>query len=119
METWIKFQTGGTYEPRLISKGPDGSGYELLTLDTGTFRQIEFRIGPGEPISSTTLEADNWYHIAATYSGSEMCLYFDGVLDVSQPANGPINTSDLNLFLGQKSTGAWDKYKGLMDEVRI
>jgi len=119
LEAWIKFESGGTYQPRIISKGPDGAGYELLITNDGPECNLEFRIASGSLISNTLIYENSWYHVAATYDGAEMKLYINGVPDTSIIASGNLNISNLNLFIGQKSTGAWDKYKGLIDEVRI
>ena len=119
LEAWIKFEEGGSYQPRLISKGPDGDGYELLMTGTGSERYLELRIGPGEVGSNALLHAGEWYHVAAKYDGSQIFLLINGIEDISGPFSGPLNISDLNLFIGQKSTSAWDKYRGLIDEVRI
>jgi hypothetical protein len=119
LECWIKFESGGTYQPRIISKGPDGQGYELLLTNESTVCNLEFRIGPGDLVSQTSLFAGNWYHVASTYNGNFLKLYINGLLDTTIVGSGNLNLSNLNLFIGQKSTGAWDKYKGVMDDVRI
>lgn len=120
LETWIKYEVGGTYyQPRILSKGPDGEGYELLTTSTGSIRNLEFRIDPGNVISNASLSAGDWYHIAASYNGSEIKLFVNGNLDISLSVSGSLNISTLNLFIGQKSTSGFDKLKGCVDEVRI
>ncbi|MGW8315860.1 MAG: LamG-like jellyroll fold domain-containing protein, partial [Bacteroidales bacterium] len=119
LEAWINFEAGGTMQPRVLSKGPDGEGYEIVTDNESDNRTIQLRIGPGELTSSIELKSQQWYHIAYTYDGSVMNFYVNGNLDSQGYASGPLRTSATNLYLGQKSTGAWDKYKGFLDEVRI
>jgi len=119
LESWIKFEVGGSMQPRIISKGPDGSGYELLTSNTDEFRQIIFRSAPGNLQSQSMLQADIWYHVAVTYDGTQIKMYLNGELNSSLNGSGNLEVNTIPLYLGQKSTSAWDKYKGLMDEVRI
>ena len=119
LEAWIKFEEGGSMQPRVLSNGPDGEGYEIVTDNTDADRTVQLRIGPGELESSSILHAYQWYHIAYTYDGSFIRLFINGNLDVYTSGTGPLNVSTTNLYLGQKSTGAWDKYKGYIDEVRI
>jgi hypothetical protein len=119
LEAWINFESGGTGQPRLISKGPDGQGFELLTEGIGSSRNIVLRIAPGWVGSNTQLSAGEWYHVAATYDGSQIVLYVNGEEDISEGHSGPLNVSPHNLFIGQRSEGSYDRYKGSMDEVRI
>jgi parallel beta-helix repeat protein len=119
IEAWINFQVGGSYQPRILSKGPDGAGYELLTTSTNADRNLEFRIAPGQIISSTSLKAGLWYHVAAIYDGSMIQLMINGELDISKEASGTLQQSNDNLCIGQKSQYSFDKFKGIIDEVGI
>jgi len=119
LEAWINFESGGSYQPRIISKGPDGCGYEIVTTSTDPSRNIQLRVGPGEIESQEVFNENEWYHLALSYDLSSICLYINGILDNSIPASGSLNISSMNLFFGQKSTSAWDKYKGQLDEIRI
>jgi hypothetical protein len=126
LETWINFEEGGSMQPRIISKGADGgNGYELLMTHTGSSRNLEFRIGPGgggieiHLISQSILNAGEWYHCAVSYDGSRIDMYINGMLDASVDTSGSLVTTFDDLCIGQKSTPAWDKYKGYIDEVRI
>ncbi len=119
LEAWIKFAAGGEGGPRLISKGADGQGYELmLTGDTGQ-EGVQLWIAPGEVGANATLYAGEWYHVAATYDGAMIFIYINGIEDINGPYSGKIATSTVNLFIGQKSEPGYDKFKGMIDEVRI
>ena len=69
-----------------------------------------------------------WHHVAATYDGTNMFLYVDGTLDVSQPATGLIDQTGDPVCIGANSqayvpdcdcneTGYF--FNGLIDEVSI
>jgi len=69
-------------------------------------------VGGFVPASFGPVEADTWYHIAATYDGYVLRAYKDGVLITSTEAPGvPANASrDMRLGIG---------FAGTLDEVRV
>ena len=74
--------------------------------------------------SARTSQDTNWHHVAATYNGSSMKLYIDGVEDSSTSATVAIPDNSLPLYIGSKrgSGGAGEGqgfFKGVIDEVRI
>ncbi|MHA2202440.1 MAG: DUF2341 domain-containing protein, partial [Candidatus Hodarchaeales archaeon] len=68
---------------------------------------------------------DVWHHIVATYDGSTMRIYIDGVQDSNTMAKtGNIEASSINeIWIGhadQPADVAWSgEWEGLIDEVRI
>jgi hypothetical protein len=94
-------------------------------------------------VSQTAVGISVWHHIAATYDGSTMRLYVDGVLDTSLVETSPIAWDDLapifppdqhnypdpaQLFMGASKhndlqEGAtvpdFDIYEGCVDEAQI
>jgi hypothetical protein len=69
---------------------------------------------------------NNWHHVVGIYDGSNIKLYFDGVLQSTQPAlTGMIKDTTLGVCVGTwsagggaciPSSGNWD---GSMDDVRL
>jgi hypothetical protein len=83
---------------------------------------------PGEThqlVTTTDLTLDVWHHIVATYDGSTMRIYIDGVQDSNTMAKtGNIEASSINeIWIGhadQPADVAWSgEWEGLIDEVRI
>jgi hypothetical protein len=68
------------------------------------------------------IRAGIWYHIAATYDGSRMRIYKDGVEVVSTAKSGIVDTNpDILAAIGNQSAaagGGWP-FDGLLDDVRI
>lgn len=60
---------------------------------------------------------DHWYHVAATYDGTEMRLFVDGKLDKILPQTGTIDSSPAVCGIG--SSGRQQLFHGVIDEVRI
>ena len=128
--------------PRVIAKGFDGSPdddnplnekspYQIVLIDTnmgstmdGTFSLI---LGDGSDAQfihgTKVIFSDSFTHIAATWNGSFVKLYVDGVLDVS---NTQVVTPFANgepLQIGREKDPVHSDgvgfYKGIIDEVKI
>jgi hypothetical protein len=67
---------------------------------------------------SFALPAGVWTHLAATYDGSRLRLYVNGVLVREQFRNGSIATSSRPLRIGYNSTDG-GQFDGRIDEVRV
>lgn len=71
--------------------------------------------------SSDVLASETWAHVAATYDGSTMRLYKDGVEVGSAAKTGTISTNEsVGVAIGNNPAGAGDKpFGGDMDEVYL
>jgi hypothetical protein len=73
--------------------------------------------------SSTVFSLMTWYHITASYDGSVIRLYVNGVLDASKTESFsvPWNSSYHNTCIGDNSydTGYEYSFHGLIDEFKI
>lgn len=67
---------------------------------------------------NTTISLNTWYHIAATYDGSNMTLYVNGKYDGSKAyANGIYDSTD-PLLIGDGDAGSW-YFNGAIDEAKL
>ncbi|MBN1972601.1 MAG: hypothetical protein JW787_03110 [Sedimentisphaerales bacterium] len=121
LEAWINFEEGGTDNPRIISKGWERrSGYEFTLESTRSKRRLGLDMANMNCVfSNSYLEANKWYHIAATYDGSQIKLFINGKIDQTQERSVPIVTNDIKLNIGRNSETFRDIYKGKIAEVRI
>jgi hypothetical protein len=67
----------------------------------------------------STLPIGTWSHLAATYDGSAIRLYVNGVQIASQAQVGAVTTSTAPLRIGGNSVWPNEFFKGVIDEVRV
>ncbi|SJZ53391.1 choice-of-anchor A domain-containing protein [Sediminibacterium ginsengisoli] len=71
-----------------------------------------------QSLSAPYPDINKWHHVAATYDGSFMKVYLDGVLVASRQMTGKITTNTNAVVLGQQP--GYDEYfTGKVDEARI
>ncbi len=123
LEAWIYPTAWKTnvYEGNVINKEYNTSNYGYM-LRVGGSGQLNFAIGDGtwrELTTGSILKLNAWQHIAATYDGTKMRVYLNGVAVDSSTVTASISvTSSTNLLLGGHLTYT-RYYQGMMDEVRI
>ncbi len=123
MATWVKPGRIGTqYLIKKAIQPPTGTnGYELSLASTGLpFVRFNQSTGPDlYRVNATTIAAVGvWMHVAATYDGTTMSLYIDGVLEGSKAGPTAIATNALNLGIGAQPNGA-TPLQGALDEVLL
>jgi hypothetical protein len=64
-------------------------------------------------------EINEWYLITGVFKESEMLLYVNGELEVSEITNAQITTNTEPLIIGSRLGLPSDTFKGTIDEVRI
>ena len=85
---------------------------------------LEFQVnttGWGGVFSTTDLQTDTWYHLAATYDGSDLRLYINGVEDASSAKTGNLKKPYRNLYVGVRIDGGSgvNHMTGAIDELHI
>jgi hypothetical protein len=104
---------------------PDGPGGNVYDLDIypGKVRSIFHYQGGGsttkEATGNTSIIENIWQHIAVTWDGTIITVYYNGQPDGTGPFSGLIKTSGRRLEIGSYSGGAATFFKGIIDEVRI
>ncbi|MEA3287823.1 MAG: LamG domain-containing protein, partial [Candidatus Marinimicrobia bacterium] len=124
LQAWIKpgsFKSASPYISNIV--GEEASGHTaLLRLGDAALAnnklQFVLNIGSSETKldGSTALSADVWYHVAATYDGSNMRIYINGIEDASQAQTGSF-TANTTFYISYPSGGT-RAFDGQIDEVR-
>ena len=118
VEFWAKIPASDT-DISFIKK-TNGSGNEFNIYTSGGIVHAKYGTDASNYTttqSATTLNDDNWHHIAFTVNATNSQLYIDGVLAQTSNWTGTAaaisNTNNLILGVGTAN------YNGLLDEVRI
>jgi hypothetical protein len=136
MAAWIRPDGFDITDARIITKQKTWSSIDiwwmLSTYTDGTALRMRLKTNDGGADGGTTtmwsdagyLEAGVWSHVAATYDGSKMRLYHNGVEIMSTNKTGTIQTDPAaaigigNSPLGSPG-GLRATFHGLIDELRI
>ena len=126
LEAWV-YPTvaggGSTWRNVLIKERPGGEVYNLYaSVDTDRPSVYVVRAAQtGTPLDATGtagLPVNTWTHLAATYNGTTLLLYVNGIQVGSRAVSGALLTSTGALRIGGNSV--WGEFfQGRIDEVRI
>ena len=137
----LKWSGNLTIEARLYPMGITGDYNCIISkmsqtkhgffLNMNKDQKIHFIVGnnssSGELISTNKIPLKSWSHIAASYDGSFMKIFINGVLDSELEYSGGMDTSQgIDLFLGTSSFSINKKeniqnynFFGKMDDIRL
>ena len=105
----------------------DSSFTDFLLIRIKDNQKIYVRIededvGLVDVYGSTSIQEDQWYHIAVVQDGNSLAIYVDGVLDgiemdgVPETWTDHLDISNHHLRIG---AGHWGGFKGYFDDIRI
>ena len=121
LEAWVRPTALGTNWRTILLKEQAGNYVYGLYGNTGTSRPSANVISGGvdrDLRGASALTTNTWSHLAATYNGSALTLYLNGVSIGTQAGTGSIATSTGALRLGGNTI--WPEwFQGDIDEVRI
>ncbi|MCC2545398.1 PKD domain-containing protein [Hymenobacter sp. BT175] len=125
MECWLKPAAFKTVSPFISSVMgiEDSNNTALIRLgDAGlAANRLQFVLtigGMGRKLNSaTSLSANTWYHVAATYDGSAMKLYVNGQLDATLSVSG--NAAASGVFTFGRNYDGNRMLSGSLDELRV
>jgi len=125
-EGWVKvnaFKTGFPYISSVMGIEVGDSNSAMLRFGDGNLanNKLQFILSFGSAQvklnTTTTFATNTWYHVAATYDGSAMKIYINGVLDASAPASGNFTANGI-LYLGRNYDNS-RSLNGFLDEFRV
>ena len=121
LEAWVHpTAASGTWSTILIKEASGGLDYILGTdpANRPTCSLTIGNIGMQAVTGTEALALNVWTHLAATYDGTTLRLYANGVEIAGRPVSGDIAISDSALRIGGNSV--WGEYfTGMIDEVQV
>ena len=120
LSAWVHPTALSTWRTVLLKERSGGLVYALYASDQASHPNTYITIGGSEFESTgpTALPLNVWNNLAATYDGSALRVYINGVQVSSRPVAGSLLSSTGALRIGGNSV--WGEYfQGLIDEVRI
>jgi len=102
---------------RIVQKGNSDNQYRLLAENS----VLKFHLNGVDTLTAPLPPTGVWVHLAATWDGSTMVIYTNGVQQTSQGAGGSITTTADALAIAKKngSSVGGDYFNGRLDDVRI
>jgi len=126
VEAWICPSSVAGYPKIAWRDGADGSPFNLaMAFGNGTLVfNVLTTAGRFSAFAYESLVANAWTHVAATYDGTALRVYLDGVLAGSMPASGAVVPSTGDLWLGRAPwgegfTGGFDVQELRPDVFRV
>lgn len=117
ISAWIKPQQDRAMERTIAAKGAEDTGhYQLYINMSGEL--CFYAYDAGQACSGFVVDDGNWRQVAATYDGSKIQFYINGVYQAEAAATGTIAAESEELRIGASLAGT-KPYKGAIDEVRI
>lgn len=118
-------------DPRLVSKAIGGDNeahwFMLSSSREGGIKILRFRLrtdgvtGEKKAHPDGTIELDVWIHAAATWDGTTMRIYRNGVEVGNMPKAGKLDVdASVNMAIGNQPDGAENRpFNGIIDDVAI
>src|SRR2546430_1850163 len=119
LEAWVYPTVAPTGWRAVIDKNVDG--YYLMASSSPNNRPAvggTFTAGNQNVMTPSGLAVNTWTHLAATFDGTMVRLYVNGVQVASQAQATPLRTTTGTLQIGADSY-AGENFAGRIDEVRI
>ncbi|MBU1997851.1 MAG: LamG domain-containing protein, partial [Candidatus Omnitrophica bacterium] len=120
ISAWVRMDSVNATEQGIVGKA-DTSAYGVYNLiydgNTGQVFRLELMgVSDAYVYGTTVPNQDTWYHVAGTYSGSQKCIYVNGIAENCEGTTGSITTNNLPLSIGTHQAYEFDGY---IDEVRV
>jgi hypothetical protein len=102
---------------RILQKGNSDNQYRLLA-EGGV---LKFHLNGVDTLTAPLPPTATWVHVAATWEGSTMTIYTNGVTQTSAGAGGTLATTSDPLAIARKNGSgvSGDYFNGRLDDVRI
>jgi Concanavalin A-like lectin/glucanases superfamily len=121
LEAWVRpSQLGTKWRTVLFKAQASNLTYGLYAnRNTGRPNAQIFNTQARNVNGTGPLSLTDWSHLAATYDGSVLRLYVNGVQVATQAATGAMAVSTGELWIGANPVWTGERFAGLIDDIRI
>jgi hypothetical protein len=122
LSAWIRPDTVATDRDFLSNFGNTSGnyGYNLRVFSSRVVFDISTTGSDDQWLQTgQILSAGTWYHVAATYDGTNQKIYVNGRLEIAEPASGRIFPTTNDLAIGRTAFSGGRYFDGKVDDVRI
>lgn len=128
IESWLYIPSGSAYNvqsvvaksQRLPASAQTGYVFPRTNDNWANIRfQVNFNGLGWKEVVAPYPGKDSWHHVAATYDGTYMRLYINGVLANQLAVSGTITVNTNPLTIGYQNGYTNEFFKGSIDELRI
>jgi len=117
---WVKLNNHDEYSQRFFQKGQYVNPFQMRMKENKIDATLRTSTGVHHLYSDTTINIDEWYHVATTYKDGHQVLYINGQTDTSLECTGSlISNGSNNVMLGICPVSYSSPLDGFMDEIRI
>jgi CSLREA domain-containing protein/uncharacterized repeat protein (TIGR01451 family) len=123
IEAWVNPSDSEHGRP-IAQKRSNGNAYTFETThspygpDDGLQFVVWFNHAPTSlQTPAGVLPKDEWHHVAATYNGTLLRIFVDGVQQAETSGSGAIDDSDADVVIGQNVVISDFAWKGAIDEL--
>lgn len=110
--SWVNLANGYSADGFVV-------GQNNFQLKVSNLRRLQATVNGTTVTYNTALNTNQWYHIAAIYSGGSVRLYLNGLQVASQALAGNIAADASLLTLGKNPLSNTNYFRGKIDEVRV
>jgi hypothetical protein len=120
LEAWVNPSALSGWRTAVLKEAPNALAYALYAHDNAPRPAVTITVAglDRSALGASALPLNTWTHLAATYDGTTLRLFVNGVQVGTLAVSGPMATSAGALRIG--GNAVWGEYfSGLIDEVRI
>ena len=140
IDTWVNLSSAQPPNQHIIDKSHvfinewafQGAGGDIFERGSNRFTnagEVNWGLAAGPTATETDpfihvgtiipVNDNTWHHITATWDGSLMKMYLDGILKETVPFSGPVLSNTFPLHIGFEPVTGASSLKGQIDELEV
>jgi hypothetical protein len=117
VEAWVNPSATTNWRTVLMKEKPGDMAYSLYAAGDGRFPTAQ--VGSASTRATPILTTNTWTHLAATYDGTTLRIYVNGVQKATKAVSGGLTASSGVLRIGGNGNWLDEFFAGKIDDVRV